>query len=234
MGSIFFFYLVNFKFFFEFKRKKIEGSFFFKKKARAIFKCFKISKNFKSMKINMKIGDMMATMKKNIADREVKSTRNSNKPVLAFDEKANNNGSNSVRDGVKSTKHSDLKVTTYNNNRPSQPNSSQDQPKQKGKSSKPATPTLKPETKDNVEVYSAQDKKPFIYFMTSLEKHHMEYDESNYFCQIYREHFMQTFQAMMFCKYLKPVDSKVLGLKKMHLPRKDIHKGKFSFEYLGF
>lgn len=171
---------------------------------------------------------MLSTMKKSIAEREVKSTRNSNKPVLAFDDKTISNGSNSVRDGAKSTKNRDLKVTTYNVNKSSQPNSAQDQPKQKTKSSKPSTPTLKHEAKESAhEVVSAQEKKPFIYFMTSMEKHHIEYDEGNYFCQIYREHFMQTFQAMMFCKYLKPVDSKALNLKKVHLPRKDIHKGSF-------
>jgi len=166
---------------------------------------------------------------------ETKSTRNQNRPVLAFDEKANqpNQGSNSVREQPKSTKNSDSKISTYSYNRLfQQATANQEQSKQqKTKLSKPSTPTSKSrsEQKDN-EISptspSIDEKKPFIYFMTSLERFHREYDQGNYFCQIYREHFMQTFQAMVFCRYLKPVDHKVLSLKKVNLPRKDIHKGR--------
>jgi len=180
--------------------------------------------------------DPLSNMRKSLGGGlETKSTRNQNRPVLAFDEKANqpNQGSNSVREQPKSTKNSDSKISTYSYNRLfQQATANQEQSKQqKTKLSKPSTPTSKSrsEQKDN-EISptspSIDEKKPFIYFMTSLERFHREYDQGNYFCQIYREHFMQTFQAMVFCRYLKPVDHKVLSLKKVNLPRKDIHKDK--------
>ena len=70
-----------------------------------------------------------------------------------------------------------------------------------------------------------ETQKSFIYYMTNLKKYHREYNESDYFCQIYREHFIQSFQAMVFCKYLKPIDQKVLASKKMILPKRETHKG---------
>jgi len=178
--------------------------------------------------------DPLSNMRKSLGGGlETKSTRNQNRPVLAFDDKANqpNQGSNSVREQPKSTKNSDSKISTYSYNRLfQQATANQEQTKKATKPSKPSTPTSKSRTeqKDNeVSPVSPFDneKKPFIYFMTSLERFHREYDQSNYFCQIYREHFMQTFQAMVFCRYLKPVDHKVLTMKKVTLPRKDIHKG---------
>jgi len=169
--------------------------------------------------------DPLSNMRKSLGGTEIKSTRNQNKPVIAFDEK----GSHSVREPPKSTKNSDSKISTYSYNRLfQQATANQEQTRQKSKPSKPSTPLIKSEQKDNeVSPTSPSDeKKPFIYFMTSLERFHREYDQNNYFCQIYREHFMQTFQAMVFCRYLKPVDHKVLSMKKVTLSRKDIHKDK--------
>ncbi len=159
---------------------------------------------------------MFGGYKKNLDEREVKSTRSSSKPTITFD--ATGIGSNSVRDNnPQSTK-----------NRPIQQNSPQELLK-KPKSSKPSTPTKKSEGKEGLlEGYNASEKKTFIYFMTNMEKYHMEYNESDYFCQIYREHFMQTYQAMMFCRYLKPIDPKLLSLKKISLPRKEIHRGNLT------
>ena len=170
-------------------------------------------------------------MRKSLGGTEIKSTRNQNKPVLAFDDKMT--GSHSVREPPKTTKNNDSsKISTYSYNRLfQQATANQEQTRQKSKSSKPSTPTSKSAQKDQEISPTSQedDKKPFIYFMTSLERFHREYDQNNYFCQIYREHFMQTFQAMVFCRYLKPIDQKVLSLKKLTLPRKDIHKGIFFF-----
>ena len=73
---------------------------------------------------------------------------------------------------------------------------------------------------------------PFIYYVTSLEKHHRNYSERDYFCQIFREHFNQTYQAMMFVKYLKPVDSSTLSSKKVNLARRPGYEGKLPFLYL--
>jgi len=69
-------------------------------------------------------------------------------------------------------------------------------------------------------------KEPFIYYMTNLEKAHRWAGEADYFVQIYREHFLQTFQALSFCKLLKPTDPSVIAQKKVHLPRRETHKDK--------
>lgn len=69
---------------------------------------------------------------------------------------------------------------------------------------------------------------PFIYYVTSLEKHHRKYSERDYFCQLFREHFAQTFQAMMLVKYLKTVDPQVLHSKMVNLPRRSGYEGKNS------
>lgn len=64
----------------------------------------------------------------------------------------------------------------------------------------------------------------FTYYVTSLEKHHRTWSE-DYFCQIYKEHFIQSFQALTFCKYLRPVDPRMIAQKKVFLPKKPSHKG---------
>ena len=68
---------------------------------------------------------------------------------------------------------------------------------------------------------------PFIYYMTNLEKSHKSILENEYFTQIYRDHFIQTFQAMTFCRYLRPVDHKVLQQKKVVLERRESHKSMY-------
>ncbi len=50
--------------------------------------------------------------------------------------------------------------------------------------------------------------------------------ENDYFAKIYREHFLQGYQAINFCKYLKPVDPAELAKKKVYLPKRESHKGK--------
>ena len=66
---------------------------------------------------------------------------------------------------------------------------------------------------------------PFIYYVSSLEKYHRYPDASNYFSQLFHEHFLQTYQAMQFCKYMKPADPKQLQSKKVYLIRRETHKG---------
>jgi len=94
--------------------------------------------------------------------------------------------------------------------------------KTKGRSSGPSTPLHK-ESSELV-----PSKNAFTYYSTSLEKHHRNWNDSDYFCQIYKEHFIQSFQALTFCKYLKPVDPKLLAQKKVFLPKKASHKDKKS------
>lgn len=64
--------------------------------------------------------------------------------------------------------------------------------------------------------------------MTNMEKYHKQPNDYDYFSQIHREHFIQTYQAMMFCRYMRPVDPKVLGAKKLFFPKRDNVKGKFE------
>ena len=79
-----------------------------------------------------------------------------------------------------------------------------------------------------VGVAKVQGREPFIYYMSGLEKAHRWNGENDYFVQIYREHFLQTFQALSFCKVLKPFDNAVLQQKRVNLARRDTHKSKHN------
>lgn len=117
------------------------------------------------------------------------------------------------------------KTEEYNKLAP--PNYSQEQPEQLAKPSRPTTPIVQKEMK---EIFEGPTLKGPIYYVSNLEKYHKEFDPLNYFCQIYREHFMQSYQALMFCKYMKPADQKALAQKKVSLHKRDTHKGiKSSF-----
>jgi Dullard-like phosphatase family protein len=72
----------------------------------------------------------------------------------------------------------------------------------------------------------AQGKDSFIYYMTYLEKAHRWGGEPDYFVQLYQEHFLQTFQALNFCKAIKPTDPAVLAQKRVYFPKRDTHKDK--------
>lgn len=66
------------------------------------------------------------------------------------------------------------------------------------------------------------------YYMAGIEKYIKNSSpshENDYFAKIYREHFLQGYQAINFCKYLKPVDPAELAKKKVYLPKKESHKG---------
>jgi len=69
----------------------------------------------------------------------------------------------------------------------------------------------------------AKGNEPFIYYMTNMEKAHRWNGEPDYFVQVYREHFLQTYQALTFCKMLKAADLSVINQKKVNLPKKEAH-----------
>lgn len=119
-------------------------------------------------------------------------------------------------------KKEDHRASTASNTKLSPSTYSQEQPEQLAKPSRPTTPIVQKEMK---EIFEGPVLKGPIYYVTNLEKYHKEFDPSNYFCQIYREHFMQSYQALMFCKYMKPVDQKALAMKKVNLHKRDTHKG---------
>mmetsp|Transcript_13943 Transcript_13943/g.11918 ORF Transcript_13943/g.11918 Transcript_13943/m.11918 type:complete len:257 (-) Transcript_13943:179-949(-) len=63
--------------------------------------------------------------------------------------------------------------------------------------------------------------------MAGMEKYLRDpYAGDEYFSKIYREHFGQSFQAINFCKYLKPVDPKELAKRKVYLNKKECYKDK--------
>lgn len=162
---------------------------------------------------------------------------NRNKPYLMLDDKystktpkqAPTNGM-AIKSAPKTTTNQDAKTFVFNNNKlvPAE--------QKKTKVIKPPTPTNKSKENNNnslttIDVSSTQytpqaEKKPFIYYMTNMEKHQRNPNDYDYFCNIYREHFIQTYQAMMFCRYLRPVDPKVLGQKKVFLNKRETCKGK--------
>ena len=80
-------------------------------------------------------------------------------------------------------------------------------------------------TINNTMVNASRQKSLPLYYMHGLEKHFREPDHNDYFCKIYRDHFMQSFQAMNFCRNLKDVDPKEIAKRKVHIPRLDKHKG---------
>jgi len=151
------------------------------------------------------------------------------KPYLVLDEKTNKqqkSSSNLLFKGSKTTKHQEAKVFVFSNNKLIPQSEAE-----KKKSTKPSTPSNRSQSKENHEFSEPStpltpvEKKPFIYWMTNLEKYHRNYNENDYFAQIYREHFLQTYQAMLFCKYLKNVDPKVLAQKRVFLQKRESHKG---------
>jgi len=70
------------------------------------------------------------------------------------------------------------------------------------------------------------------YYMAGIDRYlrnNVNY-ETDYFAKIYKEHFLQGYQAINFCKYLKAVDPAELAKKKVYLPKKETHKGTYCEE----
>lgn len=91
---------------------------------------------------------------------------------------------------------------------------------------KGTTALSKPESKESLESNSQSLRPaPFIYYVTSLRKHLTTQNERDYFCQLYKEHLLQSYQALNFIRYMKPIDSKVHTQKKVSLPRRPGYQG---------
>lgn len=69
-------------------------------------------------------------------------------------------------------------------------------------------------------------KKPtFFYYSSSLSAAYRSTDLCDYFVQLYKEHFSQTFQALNYCKCLTSPDlEQQLEQKKVILTKKKSHK----------
>jgi hypothetical protein len=60
--------------------------------------------------------------------------------------------------------------------------------------------------------------------MTTLEQHCKDPIENDIFSQLFREHFIQTIQALAFCKYLKPPEKEQFEQKSIYLDKPAKHK----------
>jgi hypothetical protein len=153
-------------------------------------------------------------------------------PTMASTPSSNSSSSLLYKGAPKTTTNQDAKTFQFGASKlsaPTQSSNSQEAAK-KTKISKPSTPSSRGQSKENTEALTPtsplEKKAQIVYYVTGLEKYHRNYFENDYFCQIYREHFLQTYQAMMFCRYLKPVDPKVLAQKRVFLSKRESHKHK--------
>jgi hypothetical protein len=76
-------------------------------------------------------------------------------------------------------------------------------------------------TLSSVRLTNERKHPTFEYYNTYIEMYARYPNEKDYFNQMYREHFLQTFHALGFCKMLKPVDSEELENKTVYLERKN-------------
>jgi len=173
-------------------------------------------------------GDVFSSIKK-YGDKRDSSTKRNQKPQLYLDEKSSKPVIAVELDlkGSRTTPNVESKVFTINLGKaPASPAAST-----QGvivKNTKKATTAAKEAQKTTQEVVSiakAPGKNPFVYYMTHLERAHRWEGEPDYFVQLYQEHFLQTFQALGFCKALK-FDPATIAQKKKCFPRRDTHKGK--------
>ena len=178
------------------------------------------------------------------------SNENGKKSYLMLDEKLfsktpkSSNTQNTIFSRqLKSTTSADSQTFSFNTTSPTNSNSvsrqnQQANPEQQTSkksvsklSEKPQTPSNK---REEISPSPVLRSTPQIYYMTWLEKYHKYPDEKDYFSQIYREHYMQSFQAMAFCKFIKPVDPKVLAQKKVFLTKRESHKGESAIKLFFF
>lgn len=161
------------------------------------------------------------------------------RPYLTLEDKANMRAGRNASESLSSTTtNSESKPITFGKGRLTQQSlsSSQEVAKPKSKSFGLASQPNRDISRDQDEDVTPK-RDAFTYYTTSLEKHHRNWNDSDYFCQIYKEHFIQSFQALTFCKYLRPVDPRMIAQKKVFLPKKPSHKGivySYNQFYLNF
>ena len=64
-----------------------------------------------------------------------------------------------------------------------------------------------------------------IYYVSKMVQAFKYSEDNNYFAQLFREHLVQSIQAIHFAKMLKPVDLKTINSKKMNLHKKEKYNG---------
>jgi hypothetical protein len=78
----------------------------------------------------------------------------------------------------------------------------------------------------NFEIARKPVKFESIYYMSDLKRAYKNFDEADYFCHLYRDHFYHTFGSMNFCRKLKPLDPKYLQSKALTLPKRPGYESK--------
>jgi len=51
-----------------------------------------------------------------------------------------------------------------------------------------------------------------------MDMHNRYPNDSDYFCNLFREHFNQSFLSLLYCKQVEPVDPLLLEAKLIYLP----------------
>lgn len=70
------------------------------------------------------------------------------------------------------------------------------------------------------------EKKKFIYYSTNLALSYKMADSNDYFLQLYKEHFSQTFQALSYCKGIRQTEIEQIEEKKVFLKKRESHLSK--------
>ena len=65
-----------------------------------------------------------------------------------------------------------------------------------------------------------------VYYIATIVKAFLQRDSEELLLKISREHFLQTFQSILFSQGLKPIPQARIDEKKMILPKKEFYKSK--------
>jgi CTD small phosphatase-like protein 2 len=177
-------------------------------------------------------GDAFGSIKKYGEKRESSVKKITKKPTLTLDEKTQPVRAVELElRGSQTTANSDSKTFTISLGKVTAM-SPQASTQKNTKNTRTGASTPKDAMRNSQEISTrtkaqaqaqAKGNEPFIYYMTNMEKAHRWNGEPDYFVQVYREHFLQTYQALTFCKMLKPADLSVISQKKVNLPKKEVH-----------
>jgi len=177
-------------------------------------------------------GDAFGSIKKYGEKRESSVKKVTKKPTLTLDEKTQPVRAVELElRGSQTTANSDSKTFTISLGKTTAM-SPQASTQKNTKNTRTGASTPKDAMRNSQEISTrnkaqvqaqAKGNEPFIYYMTNMEKAHRWNGEPDYFVQVYREHFLQTYQALTFCKMLKAADLSVINQKKVNLPKKEAH-----------
>jgi len=169
-------------------------------------------------------GDAFGGMKK-YGEKRDNSARRTQKPQLNLDSKPVRAVDLDLK-APKTTPNVESKVFTISLGKGSVSPTAASSQSLVAKANKKGTKEIQKVVQESVVRAKAQGKEPFIYYMTHLEKAHKWTGEPDYFVQIYQEHYLQSFQALGFCRAMKQPDPVLLAQKRVNFPKRDTHKDK--------